>query len=78
VQHGAPIWHNGKPGFGRCGTGDWMRRGIWEKRAPALPANNAIRSKTRMARLHAALDEAGIDRKLFHAMRSGESMDVPT
>ena len=29
-------------------------------------------------RLHAALDEAGIDRARFHAMRPGESMDVPT
>ena len=29
-------------------------------------------------RLHAALDEAGIDRQLFHAMRPGESLDVPT
>jgi L-ascorbate metabolism protein UlaG (beta-lactamase superfamily) len=28
-------------------------------------------------RLHAALDEAGIDRALFHAMRPGESVDVP-
>ena len=28
-------------------------------------------------RLHAALDEAGIPRAKFHAMRPGESMDVP-
>jgi hypothetical protein len=32
-----------------------MRRGIGEKRAPALPADHAISGKTRMARLHAAL-----------------------
>jgi hypothetical protein len=33
-----------------------MRRGIGEKRAPALSAHNAIGGKTRMARLHAALE----------------------
>jgi hypothetical protein len=33
-----------------------MRRGFGEKRAPALPADNAICGKTRMARLHAPLE----------------------
>jgi hypothetical protein len=33
-----------------------MRRRSGEKRAPALPAHNAIGGKTRMARLHAALE----------------------
>jgi hypothetical protein len=32
-----------------------MRRGFGEKRAPALPPDNAIGGKARMARLHAAL-----------------------